>query len=650
MTVYQIDLVICDQSLVDSDPITFVRELRTDSSFINVPVLVIADDDEGGSVCIQSFEAGVDDFVQTPFVLGVLRARCKRLVHRFMHGKDQDKSSLEVEATARELPGIVQYLEAEVKTGKLTVKCSKGTVIVSIKDGVFIEATGPLCEGTEALTEALCWEKTQVSFLDCDITIPEGKDTIKLTSVLMNCVVDVDEFKEAREKLPPSDAMFLPGKPADKELDKDAKSLLEQAINGYSMDELLHDQPFGERVATLTFLRLIEDGYLNVTDPPFHNYTKQTYSYYRRFHYKQRLAAIRSLYAGIAFPLDVQDKQLPVGPANWLSPATKLMVVGDRGEHMQLFMDSVAALYRSITQKNPPVHHPIPKVDSMRMDFGDKNVIDIQKMPSVLDTRFLKSMDDFMEDVAAVILIATEHTRRANQTNLRLIRQVRRRFQGIFYSIVPRIADSHGRILFKIDCHKCGYRLAVDMNEAGNQGECPICNAPLIIPDALDNLAHCLQLPNDVPIILVEPDNPEHIRDLLLYAIDTILYACDPPKEEPKVKTSRSKTHIGVAADSEVTENTQETSISETTIKDARKDATREDIPVEEEPDELESLNPVALHDLDLVGEGSTLDLDDILNADLSPDESDSNELDVDEILQSQDDDFDIDDFLNRIR
>ena len=191
MTVYQIDLVICDQSLVDSDPITFVRELRTDSSFINVPVLVIADDDEGGSVCIQSFEAGVDDFVQTPFVLGVLRARCKRLVHRFMHGKDQDKSSLEVEATARELPGIVQYLEAEVKTGKLTVKCSKGTVIVSIKDGVFIEATGPLCEGTEALTEALCWEKTQVSFLDCDITIPEGKDTIKLTS-LVSQVVDKD--------------------------------------------------------------------------------------------------------------------------------------------------------------------------------------------------------------------------------------------------------------------------------------------------------------------------------------------------------------------------------------------------------------------------------------------------------------------------
>ncbi len=640
MTVYLIDLVVVDIDLTDGSGLDFCRDFRADANFANIPVVVIGEDNEEAATCIAAFEAGADDFVQAPFVPAVCLHRIKRLLHRRLKTRNQVKNSLSVQVTSGELPGIVQYLEAEVKSGKLTVKSHKGTAVIYITQGRFANATAPHCEGVHALTEALSWEESQVTFEEVDLKPEEVKEEQPLTSVLMNCVVDVDEFREARDSLPPADAMFVPGeKKPDKEMDRHQRDLWEQAINGWSVDELLYDQPYGERRATLFFKGLIDEGYLSVAEPAFHDYTATTFKHYKRLLYKQRLVNIRASIAEVEFPLAKEQGNWPIAPANWISPAAKVVVTGDRPDHVDMFVDSLCRIYSHLTKLTPPEHKGLPGTSTRRLDFGDKNVLDVQKLPPILEKRFLTSLDDYLGEAVAVVMIATDQTRRANQMNLRLIRQIRQRFKGVYYNVVPRVPDKEGRALFKLDCHNCGYRLAVELEEAGNQGECPICNADVLIPDALDHLATSLQLPHDVPVVLVEPNNPLHVRDLLMLVIDTILHAADPPPEAlsptaQSAATGESGTEPA-AADAALAR--------QSTVRQKRRRPPEEPEAPQAEPEPAAASEPAS-------------ELEDILSMALTADPDPAPEptdfsAAIESILGDEsEDDFDIDDFIKKVR
>ncbi len=658
MTVYQIDLVIVDLELEDGHGLNFIQDFRGDSSFSTIPIVMIGEDNERGEVCIAALQAGADDFVEAPFIPEVCLARVNRLLARRLKSRNQVKSSLSVEVASGELPGILQYLEAEVKTGKLTVKGPNGSAVIHIRDGRFVHATAPLCEGPEAMTEALSWEKSQVTFEEVELQEHEIKGEQQLTSVLMNAVVDVDEFREAKQSLPPSDAMFVKGeKKLPKTMARNQRMLWEQALNGYSSDELLNDQPYGERQATLWLRELIQEDYLKVTHPPFHDYTPSTFDYYKRLYYQPRLLNIRKILADIKFPIKERNRQLPIQPANWISPAAKLILTGDRPDHVQMFMDAVRTLYEHHTDKTPPTHQMLPGAEKMRLDFGDKNVLDIQRLPPVLENRFLKSLDEYLEDSVAVFMIATEQTRKANQMNLRLIRQIRQRAKSVFYNIVPKVTDREGRTLFKLDCHNCGYRLAVDMEEAGNQGECPICNADVMIPDALDHLAHSLQLPSDIPIVMVEPYNCLHVRDLLMLMIDSIAYASNPPPDaaEPQHETrQKPPTATGTP---EVRERGNKAPREKIQLAPREPEEPAPQPPARklaEPPHQPPSRKPEPtlpiLEQSDDTPDEITRILDLSRNVDPFDDGEDEPPLDLDDLLESPDDDFDIDAFIKRVQ
>lgn len=651
MTVYMIDLVVVDVDLEDGAGVEFCKEFRADQNFSSIPIVLIGADDEEANTCIAAFEAGADDFVQVPFVPAACLLRVKRLISRQLHSRSEVKTSLSVEVSSGELPGILQYLEAEVKTGKLSVKCDKnekGTAVIFIQEGRFVHATAPIFEGTEAVTEALSWERSQVTFEECEIKPEEVKDKQSLTSVLMNCVVDVDEYREARDTLPPTDAMFRTGsKRPSKEMPRHQRDIHDRLINGHSIDEVLQGHPAGERQATLWLQQLIEEDFLKVTDPPFHQYTLQTFEQYQRLHYKQRLMDLRKVLADIDFPISEDGTRYPMAPTNWISPAARVLLLGDRSERVDMFIESMAKLYRKVCLQEPPEHRGLPGASRMRYDFGDKNVIDIQRLPAVLKQRFLASIDEYLSDTVAIILIAGDQTRRANQTNLRLIRQIRQRFKGVFYFLVPKVMDKEGRSLFKLDCNNCGYRLAVDMDEAGNQGECPICNADLMIPDALDHLAHSLKLPHDVPIVLVEPSNPLHVRDFMMLMLDTILYATNPPLEarqsaEQPEAVARPKTHIAPSPDTETHEQVTDDQAEDEAASELDSIDDPEDDP-EDEP------SPLADEPLDAIEDILSLDLDELDDQD--PDQTDLDpDIDLEDFLQSQDDDFDIDEFIKKVQ
>jgi hypothetical protein len=98
-----------------------------------------------------------------------------------------------------------------------------------------------------------------------------------------------------------------------------------------------------------------------------------------------------------------------------------------------------------------------------------------------------------------------------------------------------------------MDCGKCGYKLAVDIDGVGDTGICPICNAEIVMPDCLDNLARVLQLPRDVPVVQARPDDPRHARDLFLLVLDTIIYTAGHPENVATMKPVKPAAAAGPA-------------------------------------------------------------------------------------------------------
>ena len=126
-----------------------------------------------------------------------------------------------------------------------------------------------------------------------------------------------------------------------------------------------------------------------------------------------------------------------------------------------------------------------------------------------------------------MLLFTADHTAEATQQNLRLLRQLWARFKGSYHLIVPKLLTKDHRALFRLDCALCGHRLAVDMDDVGEQTTCPACQAVVTIPDCLDCLAKTMGLPDDVPIVQVAVDRPKAVRDLLVLELDVVLKLLD---------------------------------------------------------------------------------------------------------------------------
>jgi diguanylate cyclase (GGDEF)-like protein/PAS domain S-box-containing protein len=73
----RIDGVLIDKGLPDMSGIRVVERLRSDRSFVSTPVIMLTGD-SSTDLQIESFKAGVDDYVVKPFAPEVLRARVER--------------------------------------------------------------------------------------------------------------------------------------------------------------------------------------------------------------------------------------------------------------------------------------------------------------------------------------------------------------------------------------------------------------------------------------------------------------------------------------------------------------------------------------------------------------------------------------------
>ncbi len=525
------DLVLIDMDLDESTGIEFCQHLRSTSYARYVPIIIIGSDDEHGTRCIQAYNAGADDFVGKPFVFGICLAKVK--YHLKSRAKRQAVStSMSVVVSAGELPGVLQFLEVEQKTGRLTIKGEAGTAVLCIEQGRLVNASAPNVSGTDVIPEILCWDSTTVLFQDAKLTDEDRKISDSITRVVMNAAVAVDEYRAIQKKLPGADVIFVAG---DEELPKDAaeerEKVYKRAIDGYSRDELLHDSGCTERQATMALLGLIEDGMLKVLEPPYHDYTHRCYMAYRARTVDKKLERVREDISNLEFPLKEPEDKPETASANWTEQAPMLLLAGNKPEHGKMILDSLGRIFHGITGKAPAQRKHLGGIVHMRMAFPRNRQLDVVQLPSSLDRAMLAWIDQHLANIIGVVIVASDQDRFNVLLLMRIIRLLRQRFLGVYYHVVPRIIDD-GVAIFKMDCEKCGYKLAVDIDGVGDTGICPICNTEITLPDCLDNLAKVLHLPRQVPVVQAQPDHPRHIRDLLLLVLDTIIYTVQHAEAE----------------------------------------------------------------------------------------------------------------------
>jgi len=525
------DAVVVDAAVESGRGLDLVGAVRNDDKLKNLPVIVLAKDDRQAAVCVQAFAAGADEFIQVPFLPAVCLARIGRLVKRSV--KEAIGASLSVQVTPKELPGIMQYIEAELKTGKLNIVSQDKTATIFFKEGRLVNAAAPEYEGLDVITEVLCWPSSQVTFVETPLDPKDLKFETQVTGVIMNCAVGVDEYHDVRRTLPAEDVMFWPGQPLPADAAEPQRQILLAALQGYSVSDLLHGVHPSERKATLWLHELIEKGHLVVGTTAFADYASSCRKHYRNSYLTGRLSTLRTILADVPFPLELPPGFVSMGMADWLSPVPKLMLVGDNAEHLTLFMKSLGQIYTATINKQPAERRYGRSVMVSRLDFGNKAVIDVVALPLVNDPAFGGNLEEYLQDAFAVIQFEWAHDQETSRHARRVHRLLRQRFGGVVYNVVPRVPSPDGKFMFKINCVHCGFKLAVDMEEAGFTGECPVCNQTIAIPNSMDNLANVMQLPDDVPVVTIEPGQALHCRDLLLMVLDNVLTYCAHTQQVP---------------------------------------------------------------------------------------------------------------------
>jgi|GEM_PF-3557563 len=538
LSVSEVALVICDWQLREMSGVIFCRQLRMAPEHQTQPLVLVGEEVEGGENCVSALEAGADDFIEAPFIPAVLLARAGRLL-----GKTDDVAgTMSVHVEAGQLPGILQYLETDNRTGTLTIDAEEATAVLYFREGRLVNAITECCEDLDVVSEVLCWESSDVTFHEGSLAEQNVVFDHEVTGTLMSCVVNVDEYRETQKNLPPMEALFKIGPATTVELNDNETKILEMAVNGYAIDDLVHQEGMTVRQATMQLHSLLERGLLVAEEGPFAEYQARIYEEYRSHRLlEENLKRIRDILTDLSFPLPPQPESLPLSRQDWLAPAPRLVITGDNAEHLQVLMQSFRLLSARVSGELPRTRRGRNGDDRMRLSFGNDLPFDIQIIPGVLDANGIGSLPEYLFDACSVVFVVSKQDHDSCRDNLRTLRLLRQNFRGVYYLVVPQVANSAGMYEFRMDCSHCGYRLAVDMSLSGSMGECPICNNTITIPDPLEHLTYTLKIPSAVPAVMIKPDIERHVRDLLLFVIQSIQKGCNPPRKRPARKKGANK-------------------------------------------------------------------------------------------------------------
>ena len=476
------DLLIIDSSVDDERGVELCADIRADAQFLDLPICMIGEDFDGSPLEIAAFQAGVDDFMRVPIVPLVFLARVRQLIKRKLN--QAIRAALNVQVSASELPGILQYVDAEKRTGRLIIRSNAREAVLTIREGNLVDAMmDGQPGGPEIITNVLFWPSSKVTLKEEKVRSDQGTFEHRLSGLLMKSCVEVDELNAMKKNLPARDAVFEEGEPLGDDCPKEKARLFELALNGYSVDGLLVNCDASEQDAIVWIHELVDGKNLTVRPSAFHDYAESCRKAYAQTKVHRSAKAIRAALNDLELkekPQIRSGKKLP----DWKRTLPQIFVVGDNDDHLQLLIKSIERVYANARQAESVSRQLASHTTGYQFDFrhNDKAAgFEVVVMPTIGNPAFGKALEEVMRSPIAALHVASAQDRRTSVKARRAHRVFRKTFQGVYCHVVPRVADNDGMFTFKISCSHCGSKLAVDSEEAGFNGECGVCSRAIVV-------------------------------------------------------------------------------------------------------------------------------------------------------------------------
>ena len=178
---YSVDLVICENSLPDSDGLTVCREFKSDTRTTAIPfVLISSHGDE--EMAAQALRAGADDYVRKPVNLELLYLKMQRL----LDATGTRASSDGVQGTLDDMSftDLIQILCAGGRSARIELTRDGSEASVYIQEGSVTHVTCAGEEGEAAFYELMRWTDGSFNTQTCG-DFPERTIHVPAMSLLM---------------------------------------------------------------------------------------------------------------------------------------------------------------------------------------------------------------------------------------------------------------------------------------------------------------------------------------------------------------------------------------------------------------------------------------------------------------------------------
>lgn len=530
LEVSEITMIVSDYELEDGSYLDLLQAIKdTDNYYSDTPVYCIGDDTSPDE-CVKVLKAGADEFSHKPLNRKIFLARTDKIVRTIKKAKN-NPVTLELRVEPGEIPGVFQFLEAETKTGYLKANCKKNKGEVIFKEGKVVSAETEYCAAQDALTEILSWPFCHLKFIEESV---EGEFDINLnvSSALMDCVFEVDEFKEVLDNYPDFEISFIQGdKPLPKNSNRVAKKVHRMASSGTILDELLSSIKINRRHLIILIHQLVQMGHLKQAEPPFSNYLED-------LHLQQSRSALmfgRTI-PGVVEALETMNftdikelETLTINPVDNSGMVTlpRLMIAGNNPELNQIFFKTLHKIAGNSMGKKGSIKSDRTHEAHTDLVFANNAILRLQMLPPKLDDHYLKQLNENFRENTAMFFVISGLDRDTSRKNRQYIKQIRDNFKGAFYLIVPNLNPEKPEL--NLDCKHCYHKLSVNIDQSGSLGSCPICNTENIIPECLEYAGECMKLDSEVPCVFMSPADAEECRDLLTLSCTSLLNSLPAP-------------------------------------------------------------------------------------------------------------------------
>ena len=188
----EVDLVISEISLPETDGIGFCRALRKNASTAHIPFIFLTAE-ESERLAAECLEAGADDFLKKPIDPDLLSLKIQRL----MANRSPNKSKEGINGSLREMniTDMIQNLSAGEKNVRIMLDSHDKKGQIYIRNGEIVHAYIGSSEGENAFYKLMSWEEGNFRIVTCS-DFPQHSIRGSTMSLLMEGARQADEEKE----------------------------------------------------------------------------------------------------------------------------------------------------------------------------------------------------------------------------------------------------------------------------------------------------------------------------------------------------------------------------------------------------------------------------------------------------------------------